>query len=146
VAYDPFVPEHEIQAGGVESASAQELYAWSDFISLHIPYNVHTRDLIGPLALSQMKDGVRLVSVAGTGMIDERGLLEALESGKVAGAALDVRSPDGGQPSPLSMHARVIATPHIGGMTMEANARASEDIAHEVLAGLRGEPLRWKVG
>jgi D-3-phosphoglycerate dehydrogenase len=146
VAYDPFVPEHEILAGGAEPASSQELYAWADFISLHIPYNVHTRDLIGPLALSQMKDGVRLVSVAGTGMIEENALLEALRSGKVAGAALDIRIPDGGKPSPLSMHPRVIATPHIGGRTAEAQARAGEDIAEEVLAALRGEPLRWKVG
>jgi D-3-phosphoglycerate dehydrogenase len=146
VAYDPFVPEHEISGGGAESASLQELYAWSDFISLHIPYNVHTRDLIGPLALSQMKDGVRLVSVAGSGMIDEDALLEALKSGKVAGAAIDVRVPDGGQPSPLSMHPRLIATPHIGGKTTEARARAGEQIAQEVLAALAGQPLRWKVG
>jgi D-3-phosphoglycerate dehydrogenase len=146
VAYDPFVPEHEVHAGGAESASSQELYAWSDFISLHIPYNVHTRDLIGPLALSQMKNGVRLVSVAGTGMIDEDALLAALKSGKVAGAALDIRIPEGRQPSALSMHPRVIATPHLGGNTAEAGARAAEHIAQEVLAALKGEPLRWKVG
>jgi D-3-phosphoglycerate dehydrogenase / 2-oxoglutarate reductase len=146
VAYDPFVAEHEIHAGGAEAASLQELYAWSDFISLHIPYNVHTRDLIGPLALSQMKNGVRLISVAGTGMIDESALLEALNSGKVGGAAIDVGIPDGGQPGALSTHPGVIATPHIGGMTTEANARASVDIAQEVLAALRGEPLRWKIG
>jgi D-3-phosphoglycerate dehydrogenase len=73
-------------------------------------------------------------------------LLEALKSGKVAGAAIDVRVPDGGQPSPLSMHPRLIATPHIGGKTTEARARAGEQIAQEVLAALAGQPLRWKVG
>jgi D-3-phosphoglycerate dehydrogenase len=146
VAYDPFVAEHEIRATGAETASLQDLYAWSDFISCHLPYDVHTRDLIGPLALSQMKEGVHIISVAGSGIIDENALLAALDAGKVAGAALDLRMVDMERPDTLFLHPRVIVTPHIGGNTVEAEARASEDIAREVLAALRGEPLRWKVG
>lgn len=145
VAYDPLISEDEIKQRGAEPVPIQDLYAWSDFISLHLPLNVHTRDMIGPLAFSQMKDGVRIVCAARGGIIDESALLAALNSGKVAGAALDVfgREPPG--LTEAVSHPRVIATPHIGAQTAEAQSRASQDIASEVLSALRGEPLRWKV-
>ena len=73
IAYDPFISEDAIHAGGGESVSIQDLYQWSDFISLHLPYNVHTRDLMGPMAFSEMKDGVRIVCAARGGIIDEAG-------------------------------------------------------------------------
>ena len=145
VAYDPFISEEAVTAAGGESVSIQDLFQWADFISLHLPYNVHTRDLIGPLAFSQMKDGVRIVNAARGGIIDESALLDALNSGKVAGAALDVFATEPPGPTDLVKHPHVICTPHIGAQTAEAQARAAEDIAHEVLAALRGEPLRWKV-
>ncbi len=145
VAYDPVVSEDDIKARGGEPVTIQELYEWSDFISLHLPLNVQTRDLIGKMALSEMKDGVRIVSTARGGIIDESALLDALNSGKVAAAALDVfaAEPPGG--TDLVRHPKVITTPHIGAQTVEAQTRAADDIAHEVLAALRGEPLRWKV-
>lgn len=145
VAYDPSSQESEIRERGAEPVSLQDLFAWSDFISLHLPLNVQTRDLIGPLAFSQMKDGVRIISTARGGIIDEAALLSALQSGKVAGAALDVfaTEPPGG--TELVKHPKVIATPHIGAQTAEAQMRAAVDIAGEVLAALRGESLRWKV-
>ena len=90
VVYDPNVSEDELLHSDAEPVSIQDLFAWSDFISLHLPLNVQTRDLIGPLAFSQMKDGVRIVCAARGGIIDEAALLNALNSGKVAGAALDV--------------------------------------------------------
>ncbi len=145
VAYDPFISEDEIKARGAEPVSLQDLYAWSDFISLHLPLSVDTRDMIGRLAFSEMKDGVRLVCAARGGIIDEPALLEALHSGKVAGAALDVFAAEPPGATDLVKHPRVIATPHIGAQTTEAQSRAAEDIASEVLAALRGEPLRWKV-
>ena len=145
VAYDPFVPEEVIRERGAETASLQELFAWSDFISLLLPYDVHTRDLIGPLAFSEMKNGVRLVCAAGAGIVDEQALLAALNSGKVAGAALDTFQTPLDQPSALVLHPRVIATPRLAAQTAEAGMRAAEDIAREVLAALRGEPLRWRV-
>src|SRR5574341_1528563 len=145
IAYDPLISEDEIKQRGAEPVSIQDLYAWSDFISLHLPLNVQTRDLIGPLAFSEMKDGVRIVSAARGGIIDEAALVAALNGGKVAGAALDVFEQEPPGLTEVVAHPRVIATPHIGAQTIEAQARAAEDIAHEVLAALRGEPLRWKV-
>jgi D-3-phosphoglycerate dehydrogenase len=146
IAYDPFVQESEIRAGGADSVSLQDLFAWSDFISLHLPYDVQSRDLVGPMAFGQMKPGVRIVCAARGGILDEAALLNALNSGQVAGAALDVFGVEPPGSTELVGHARVIATPHIGAQTAEAQTRAAEDIAHEVLAALRGEALRWKVG
>ena len=79
VAYDPFVQESSIRAGGADSVSLQDLYAWSDFISLHLPFDVQTRDLVGPMAFGQMKPGVRIVCAARGGIMDEAALLDALE-------------------------------------------------------------------
>jgi D-3-phosphoglycerate dehydrogenase len=145
IAYDPFVSEEDIKSRGGEPVTLQELFEWSDFVSLHLPLNVQTRDLIGKMALSEMKDGVRIVSAARGGIIDENALLTALNSGKVAAAALDVFATEPPGATELVRHPRVIATPHIAAQTIEAQARAAEDISHEVLAALRGEPLRWKV-
>jgi D-3-phosphoglycerate dehydrogenase len=145
IVYDPNVSQDELMHSDAEPVSIQELFSWSDFISLHLPLNVHTRDLIGPLAFSQMKDGVRIVCAARGGIIDESALLGALNSGKVAGAALDVFEKEPPGLTELVAHPRVIATPHIGAQTAEAQSRAAEDIANEVLAALRGESLRWKV-
>ena len=145
VVYDPNVTEQELGHADAEPVSIQDLYAWSDFLSLHLPLNVQTRDLIGPMAFSQMKDGVRIVSTARGGIINEAALLDALNNGKVAGAALDVFEKEPPGLTDLVSHPRVIATPHIGAQTAEAQSRAAEDIANEVLAALRGKPLRWKV-
>jgi D-3-phosphoglycerate dehydrogenase len=145
IAYDPFVSEEDIKARGGEPVTIQELFEWSDFISLHLPLNVQTRDLIGQMALSEMKDGVRIVSAARGGIIDEAALLAALNSGKVAAAALDVFATEPPGATDLVKHPKVITTPHIASQTIEAQARAAHDIAHEVLSALRGEPLRWKV-
>lgn len=145
IAYDPLISEAEIKRRGAEPVSLQDLYAWSDFISLHMPLTVDTRDMVGRQAFSQMKDGVRIVCAARGGIIDESALVVALNNGKVAGAALDVFSAEPPGITDAVSHPRVIATPHIGAQTAEAQSRASMDIAHEVLSALRGEELRWKV-
>jgi D-3-phosphoglycerate dehydrogenase len=145
ITYDPNASEHELEHGSAEPVSLQDLFAWSDFISLHLPLDVQTRDLIGPMAFSQMKDGVRIISTARGGIIDEAALLAALNSGKVAGAGLDVFGKEPPGLTELVSHPRVIATPHVGAQTAEAQSRAAEDIASEVLAVLQGKPLRWKV-
>ena len=145
IAYDPLISEDDIKQRGAEPVSIQDLFAWSDFISLHLPLNVQTRDLIGPLAFSQMKDGVRIVCAARGGIIDESALLDALNRGKVAGAALDVFGQEPPGLTETVSHPRLIATPHIGAQTAEAQSRAAEDIANEVLSALRGGSLRWKV-
>ena len=145
VVYDPNVTEDELSHSDAEPVSLQDLYAWSDFISLHLPLNVQTRDLIGPQAFTQMKQDVRIVSTARGGIIDEEAMLAALKSGKVAGVGLDVFEKDPPGLTELVSHPHVIATPHVGAQTAEAQSRAAEDIAREVLSALRGEPLRWKV-
>jgi D-3-phosphoglycerate dehydrogenase len=145
IAYDPLISEDEIRKRGAEPASLQDVYAWSDFISLHMPLTVDTRDMIGRQAFAHMKDGVRIVCAARGGIIDESALVEALNSGKVSGAALDVFSVEPPGLTEAVSHPRVIATPHIGAQTAEAQSRASEDIAREVLSALQNKPLRWKV-
>lgn len=146
LGHDPLVSAGQIQENGAEPVTLEELFARSDFITLHIPLTPETRGLINEHSISQMKRGVRLVCTARGGIIDEPALLAALESGQVAGAALDVFAQEPPVFSGLATHPGVIATPHIAAQTEEAQKRAAEDVAAEVLAALRGEPLRWKVG
>jgi len=142
---DPLIPEAAIRQRGAQPVSLGELYARSDFISLHVPLTPETRSSISGQTLGAMKRGVRLVCTARGGVVDETALLGALESGQVAGAALDVFAKEPPGLSALVAHPNVIATPHISAQTVEAQARAAQDIASEVLAALRGEPLRWRV-
>lgn len=135
----------EVKSRGAEPVGLEELYARSDFISLHLPLTDDTRSMVAAHAFGQMKRGVRIISLARGGILDESALLDALESGQVAGAALDVFASEPPGASALVRHPNVIATPHIGAQTAEAQSRAAVDIANEVLAVLRGEPLRWKV-
>lgn len=145
LGYDPLLPAEVIQTRHATPVTLQEIYSGSDFISLHVPLNQETRGMIGGETIAQMKQGVRLVCTARGGLIDENALLEALESGRVAGAALDVFSEEPPGLTPLIAHPRLIATPHVSAQTEEAQKRAAADIAHEVLAALDGKPLRWRV-
>jgi len=145
LGYDVALSADEIRRGGAEPVSLTNLYARSDFISLHVPLTPETRGMIGGQELGQMKRGARLVCTARGEIIDETALLGALESGQVAGAALDVFSKEPPGLNALVAHPNVIATPHIGAQTQAAQIRAAVDIANEVLAALRGDPLRWKV-
>lgn len=145
IGYDPLVSPEEIRQRGAEPVFLADLYARSDFISLHVPSIPETRGMITGQSLGHMKRGVRLICAARGGLIDETALLGALETGQVAGASLDVFAKEPPGLSALVAHPNVIATPHIGAQTVEAQVRASIDIAAEVLAALRGEPLRWKV-
>jgi D-3-phosphoglycerate dehydrogenase len=145
LGYDPLIPADEITRRGAEPVSLDDLYARSDYISLHLPLTDETRSMLDEQAFGRMKRGVRVVCAARGGIIDEAALLSALESGQVAGAALDVYASEPPGASELVKHPRVIATPHVGAQTAEAQARAAEDIAAEVLAALNGDPLRWKV-
>lgn len=145
LGFDPLIAAEEIRRRGALPTSLAELYARSDFISLHVPLGPETRGMINGQALATMKRGVRLVCAARGSIVDETALLGALESGQVAGAALDVFAKEPPGVSALVTHPRVIATPHIGAQTAEAQARAARDIAEEVLAALNDRPLRWKV-
>ncbi|MGB3700498.1 MAG: hydroxyacid dehydrogenase [Anaerolineales bacterium] len=145
VAFDPLVPEAEIVRRGAKPVSIQELLSQSDFISIHVPLSTETRGLINGGSFGVMKRGARLICTARGGIVDETALLSALESGQVAGAALDVFAKEPPGMSALVSHPRVIATPHIGAQTTEAQARAAVEIAAEVIAALKGDPLRWKI-
>ena len=145
LGYDPLIPSDEIKQRGAESVALEDLYARSDYISLHLPLTDETRSMVDEQAFGRMKRGVRIVCAARGGIIDEAALLAALESGWVAGAALDVFASEPPGANELVTHPKVIATPHIGAQTAEAQSRAAKDIANEVLAALSGESLCWKV-
>lgn len=145
LGYDPLISNEEIKKRGAKPVTLDELYTGSDFITLHVPLTPETRGLVGAAAFEKMKPGVRLVCAARGGVIDEAALLEALNRGQVAAAGLDVFAAEPPGQTPLVSHPNVVATPHIGAQTAEAQARAGDDIASEVLRALRGEPLRWRV-
>jgi len=145
VAYDPLISAETIRERGAEPVSLDDLFARADLITLHIPLTAETRGMLNQAAFEKMKKGVRIVCAARGGVIDETALLAALESGKVAAAGLDVFANEPPGLTPLVNHPRVVATPHIGAQTVEAQQRAAADIASEVLAALEGRTLRWKV-
>lgn len=145
IGYDPRKSEHEMRARGVELATLEQVLRDSDYISIHTPLTDETRHMIGRDSIALMKDGVRIVCAARGGVIDEQALFDGLQSGKVAGAALDVFEIEPPGLSALVRHPNVIATPHIGSQTREAQVRSGIDIALEVLAALCGEDLRWRV-
>jgi D-3-phosphoglycerate dehydrogenase len=145
LGYDPFLQGDEIQARGAESVDLKNLYIRSDIISTHLPLSPDTRNMIDGQAIGFMKRGVYLICAARGGIIAETALLAALESGQVAGAALDVYAEEPPGLTALVAHPKVVATPHIGAQTEEAQRRAAGDIAHEILASLRNERLRWKI-
>lgn len=145
IGYDPLIPADVIKERGGQPVSLDELYAQADMITMHIPLTADSRNLLNADAFNKMKQGVYIVCAARGGVIDEAALLAALQSGKVAGAALDVFAAEPPGQTELVCHPKVIAVPHIGAQTVEAQGRAAEDIASEVLAALKGETLRWKV-
>jgi len=145
MGYDPLLDDNEIARRGAQPVSLHELFECADFITLHVPLTEATRGLIDAASLACMKRGVYIVCTARGGIIDEAALLAALDAGHVAGTALDVFAQEPPGLTKLVEHERVIATPHIGAQTAEAQARAAVDIAHEVLRALRGEKLRWRV-
>ena len=145
LGYDPLLTPEEIRGRVAEPVDRDELLARSDFISLHLPLTSETRGLLDADQFAKMKDGARIVCAARGGIIDEAALFSALESGKIAGAALDVFASEPPGATDLVKHPKVIATPHLGAQTAEAQSRAAEDIASEVLNALNGKPLRWVV-
>lgn len=137
--------DEEIQAFGGIQTEARGICTQSDYITLHIPLTPETKEVIDRSMIQVMKNGVYIVNTARGSVIDETALLEALNAGHVAGAALDVFSIEPPGLTELVAHPHVLATPHIGAQTREAQRRTSQQIIEEVLAALRQEPLRWKV-
>src|SRR5205823_12151611 len=124
---------------GVERAeSSDELYAAADFVSVHLPLTPETENWLDAGAFAKMKDGARVINVARGGLIVEDALKEALDSGKVAGAALDVFPEEPVTEHPLFGYPNVVVTPHLGASTTEATDRAGFQAAEQVVAALTG--------
>lgn len=139
VAYDPFVAS---TSDGTELLPFAEVLRRADFVSLHAAATAENVHLVDATALSRMKPGSYLVNVARGALVDELALLASLQSGHLGGAALDVFEDEPPQRRELLAHPRVIATPHIGASTREAQTRAGREVVEEVLRALRGEALQ----
>jgi D-3-phosphoglycerate dehydrogenase len=146
LASDMFVSPEVARREGAELVDLKDLIRRADYITVHTPLTRETRGIIGDEAFSQMKDDVRIINCARGGIIDEAALLRALESGKVAGAALDVfeKEPPP-KDSPLVAHPKVLATPHLGASTVEAQVNVALDVTDQIVAILGGQPPRSAV-
>jgi D-3-phosphoglycerate dehydrogenase / 2-oxoglutarate reductase len=140
VAFDPFVSAERFRELGAEKAgSPAELYAQADFVTLHLPKTPETRGWLDAEAFAQMRDGVRIINCARGELVDDQALKEALDSGKVAGAALDVFPSEPITDYPLfEGYPNVVVTPHLGASTTEAQDRAGVQTAEQVVAALTG--------
>jgi D-3-phosphoglycerate dehydrogenase len=140
VAYDPFVAGERYRDLGVERAESPEaLYGAADFITIHLPKTDETLNYLNSQAFAKMKDGVRIVNCARGELVDLDALGEAIESGKVAGASLDVFPGEPVTDHPIFAHESVIVTPHLGASTAEAQDRAGVITAEQVVAALNGD-------
>jgi D-3-phosphoglycerate dehydrogenase / 2-oxoglutarate reductase len=139
VAHDPFVSRERYRELGVErAATADEVLAEADFLTLHLPLSDETRGAVGAAAFRRMRPGARLINAARGELVDEEALLEALRSGHLAGAALDVFSAEP-YSGPLLALDNVVVTPHLAASTEEAQDRAGVIVAEQVAAALEGE-------
>jgi D-3-phosphoglycerate dehydrogenase len=137
IAYDPFVGAERFRELGVESGTFEHVLERADFITLHLPLTDETRDAIDAAAIERMRDGVRIVNAARGELLDLDALVAALESGKVAGAAIDV-FPQEPYDGPLLRAPHVVVTPHLAASTEEAQDRAGVIVAEQVVAALEG--------
>jgi D-3-phosphoglycerate dehydrogenase len=139
IAYDPYVPATRSAQLGVRMVSLEELLAEADFISVHLPRNAETTGLIGDRELHLVKPSVRIINAARGGIVDEAALADALRDGRVAGAGIDVYAKEPCTDSPLFGFDNVVATPHLGASTHEAQEKAGTQVARSVRLALAGE-------
>lgn len=129
IAYDPYAPAPK----GVEAAGLDELLSAADYITLHLPHTDETHNMIGVAQFEKMKKGVRIINAARGGIVDEDALYNALVSGKVTGAAIDVFAVEPSPGHKLFTLEQVIGSPHIGASTREAQARIGVEVADKVI-------------
>ncbi|MBN2097449.1 MAG: phosphoglycerate dehydrogenase [Candidatus Omnitrophica bacterium] len=141
LAYDPYLRLERAQALQVESVTLEQLLKNADYISVHTPLVEETKHLISDKEINLMKKGVRIINCARGGIIDEQALLKGIQSGKVAGCALDVFEKEPPQQSSLLQQENVVATPHLGASTEEAQVNVAIDIAKQVCDGLLGRGM-----
>ncbi|MBC7545503.1 MAG: phosphoglycerate dehydrogenase [Candidatus Sericytochromatia bacterium] len=146
IAFDPFMTPEVAAARGVQLADLDEVLAKADMITLHMPLTPETRHVIDPRRLALMKPSARLVNCARGGLIDEVALADALQNGRLAGAALDVFEQEPLGDSPLyELGGKIVMTPHLGASTAEAQLNVAIDVAEQVAAVLRGDTARSAV-
>ena len=133
VVYDPFVAPEQIEKAGFDSVTLDELYQRSDYISVHVPKIKETTGLLNKAAFDKMKEGVMIVNCARGGIVDEDDLHEAMQSGKVAGAALDVFQAEPPGECRLFKLDRIICTPHLGASTREAQTNVAVAVAQQII-------------
>jgi len=134
VAYDPVLAPDAAVPTGVKVVSFDELVAMSDFVSLHVPMTKDTSNLFNAATFAKMKKGACIVNASRGGIVNEMDVLEALNSGQLGGAALDVFTKEPPDPSPLFAHDNLIAVPHLGASTKEAQEKVAVELA-EVFVG-----------
>lgn len=142
VAYDPFITEEKAVAMGVRLLPLEEVFKIADFLTVHLPKTKESYHMINKETLALMKDGVRIINCARGGVVNEEDLYQAMKSGKVAGAALDVFEKEPNTDSPLYEFDNFIATPHLGASTLEAQLNVAVDVADEIVCALKGELVR----
>ena len=141
IGYDPFLPPYELACTdiGVNMTSLEKVLAEADYVSLHVPLNDQTRNLINRESLKTMKKTAFIINTARGGVINESDLYEALTSNIIAGAALDVLSKEPPEGNQLLELDNLMVTPHIAGLTEEAQVRAPELVARECVKVLCGQ-------
>ena len=146
IGYDPFIASENIARLGVEPVSLEDILSKSDFITVHVPLTQETKGLIDREAFAKMKNGVRIINCARGGIVDENDLAEAIQSGKVAGAALDVYVDEPPPPDhPLIGMHQVITTPHLGASTDEAQLNVAIAVAEQMVDFLKRGVVRYAV-
>ena len=131
-AYDPYLSQDRADTLGVEKVELDEMLAKADFITLHVPLTDKTRNIIDADAIAKMKDGVRIINCARGGLVVESDLVDALKSGKVAGAAFDVFEAEPANENPLFNLPNVVVTPHLGAATSEAQENVALQVAEQM--------------
>ena len=143
IGYDPYITEERARQIGIELVDFDTLLKTSDYITIHTPLTKETRDMIDAEAIAKMKDGVRLVNCARGECFDNQAIAEALKSGKVAGAAIDVypNEPLTLENNPFLGMFNVVQTSHLGASTIEAQEGVAVDVAYGVIDALNGKPV-----
>jgi D-3-phosphoglycerate dehydrogenase len=142
IAYDPFLSEDKAKAMGVEKVDLQDVFSRSDFITIHTPLTPETKNIINKETINMMKNSVRIINCARGGIINEKDLYDAVIDGKVAGAALDVFEKEPPENNPLLTLDNVIATPHLGASTKEAQENVAIAVAEQVVDYLINNTIR----
>jgi D-3-phosphoglycerate dehydrogenase / 2-oxoglutarate reductase len=132
IAYDPFLSDEKASSMGIQKLAIADIFKKADFITLHTPLTPETKNLINAESIKTMKDGVFIINCARGGIVNEADLLEALNSGKVGGAGLDVFEKEPPENNPLVGHPKVVCTPHLGASTTEAQENVALAIANQV--------------